>query len=117
MAESPHFALPFRFELAGGGGIAAAVTEQDTVEEIADCVECTLRTVAGERATLPEFGRPETLEFAVNRELARAQLTQALNEAEPRAVSIVQGDDVDPEDPGVLRLRAMFSLVERPESR
>lgn len=117
MVDIPHFALPFRFELGGSDVVAAAVTEQDSVEEIADCVECTIRTVAGERTTLPEFGRPETLEFTINRELARAQLTQALNEAEPRAISIVQGDDVDPADPGVLRLRAMFSLVERPESR
>jgi hypothetical protein len=104
-----HFALPFRF--AGAGDRQAATTEQDTVAEIADCVELTVRTVAGQRLTLPTFGRPETLEFATDADLAAAQLEAAIDEAEPRARPIVEGD-YDPTDPAVLRLRALFQPEE-----
>ena len=112
MTDLPHFSQPFRFQRDALGAMSAAVTEQDTPDEIADCVEVTIRTAQGDRATLPEFGRPDTLEFALDRELAQAQLEQALNDAEPRADELVRAGDVDPNDPGVLRLRAMFGLVE-----
>lgn len=114
MADRPHFALPFRFDDRGDGTLAAAVTEQDSSSEVADCVEVAVRTVAGERTALPEFGRPQMLEFTTDAGLARAQLTQALELAEPRAVPLI-ASETDPYDEGVLRLRTMFSYDEEGE--
>jgi predicted NBD/HSP70 family sugar kinase len=104
-----HFAMPFRW--AGAGDKQAATTVQGDVAEIADCVELVVQTAAGQRLTLPTFGRPETLEFAVDDDLAAAQLQAAIDEAEPRARAIVEGE-FDPADPAVLRLRAMFQPEE-----
>jgi hypothetical protein len=104
-----HFSMPFRW--AGAGDRQAATTVQDDVAEIGDCVDLIVHTVAGQRLTLPSFGRPETLEFAVDADVAAAQLQDAIDEAEPRARAIVDGD-YDPTDPAVLRLRALFQPEE-----
>jgi phage baseplate assembly protein W len=50
MTASPHFSLPFRFTPQ------AAVTAQDSVEEIVDCVLAILLCPTGYRVELPEFG-------------------------------------------------------------
>lgn len=110
MPEPRHFAVPFRFETLRSGRARAATTLQDDPSEVADCVEVILRTTAGERASLPGFGRPDTLEFGIGVDLARAQLQTAIDESEPRARAIVEGD-YDPTDPGVMRLRAMYELT------
>lgn len=52
----PHFSLPFRFIQQGKGYPTAAVNEQDTADEVADCVEAILRYEIGSRAEKPEFG-------------------------------------------------------------
>jgi hypothetical protein len=114
MADRPHFALPFHFAVRPDGSLEVAVTEQDTSEEVADCIELAGRTVQGERVNLREFGRPDSLEFAIDRELARAQLQQALEAAEPRAAMFVTADAIDEWDEGTLRLRAMFGLEGAP---
>lgn len=101
MAELPHFSLPFRLE-----GSSIAVTEQDSAAEVADCVELTLRTVEGERRTLPAFGRSDIV-FTTDRDLAQATIEQAIDDAEPRARAYVERDD-DAADEGILRLRAMW---------
>ena len=54
MTELPHFALPFRFV-----NPSAAVTEQDSIEEIADCVYAILICPQGFRVELPYFGLPD----------------------------------------------------------
>lgn len=51
MTDVPHFDLPFRFTSP-----QAAVVEQDSVEEIAECVLATLLCPLGYRVELPEFG-------------------------------------------------------------
>jgi phage baseplate assembly protein W len=51
MTDLPHFDLPFRF-----GGPQAAVVEQDSVEEIAECCLAILLCPLGYRVELPEFG-------------------------------------------------------------
>lgn len=61
--EYPHFALPFRFEPVKGVP-EAAVHEQDTVDEIATCVEVVIRCPIGFRDELPEFGAPGDLVFS-----------------------------------------------------
>lgn len=78
MPEVPHFALPFRFE----NGRAAEV-EQDSVEDVAACVEAVLRTQPGEREELPGFGVPEAT-FSVA-PLDVEAITAAVSAWEPRA--------------------------------
>lgn len=51
MADLPHFSLPFRFS-----GPAAAVNEQDSLDEIGDCVLAVLVCPEGFRIELPSFG-------------------------------------------------------------
>jgi phage baseplate assembly protein W len=49
---TPHFAWPFRL----GQGHAFAVVEQDTVEDIEQCVVVLVSTELGSREELPEYG-------------------------------------------------------------
>jgi phage baseplate assembly protein W len=109
MADFPHISLPFRFEQAGGP-VVMAVTEEDSLDEIGDCVELILRTEHGQRRTLPGFGRPEQLLFMTDRELARSLVQAAVDEWEGRVQATVERADLDPNDPGLLRLRAMYEL-------
>lgn len=52
---NPHFTFPFQRSASG----IAAVQEQDSEEEIMDCVEVLLSTEIGERMELPEYGLPD----------------------------------------------------------
>jgi phage baseplate assembly protein W len=49
--EIPHFALPLRY--ANG---APVVNEQDSIDDIAACVEAVLRHPRGHRPEQPDFG-------------------------------------------------------------
>jgi hypothetical protein len=112
--DYPHFSLPFRFA-QGAGELVIPATEQDSAEELGDCVELTLRTEQGQRRTLPGFGRPQTLAFMTDRELARAVVQQTIDDAEPRVRPYVQRADLLPRDPGLLRLLAMYEMEVEPE--
>jgi len=54
MTDVPHFSLPFRFATP-----QAAVTEQDSIDEIADCALAVMLCPLGFRVELPEFGMPD----------------------------------------------------------
>jgi hypothetical protein len=111
MSDPLHFAVPFRFVRArAGGGLAAATNPEGSTEEIADCVEMALRTVQGQRTSLPTFGRPDSLEFANDPAVVAAGLAVTIDDAEPRARGVVDGEH-DPRDPGAMRIQAMFSLT------
>lgn len=51
MTDVPHFDLPFRFATPH-----AAVVEQDTVEDVSNCVYAILVCPLGFRVELPAFG-------------------------------------------------------------
>jgi hypothetical protein len=115
--DLPHFSLPFRFETWHGETVIPA-TEQDGADELGDCVELALRTEQGQRRTLPGFGRPETLAFMTDRELARSLVQQTIDDAEPRVKPFVQQAALDLADPGVARLLTMYeSEVEEEEAQ
>ena len=78
---TPHFALPFRF-IAG----TAAVTEQDSTEEVMDCVQAIVRYTHGDRTELPEFGLPDLL-FTTG-DIDTELIDQLIQEWEPRAESL-----------------------------
>jgi predicted component of type VI protein secretion system len=54
MTDIPHFALPFRFATPH-----AAVNEQDSAEEITDCVYVALVCPQSFRDELPDYGLPD----------------------------------------------------------
>jgi phage baseplate assembly protein W len=87
----PHFSLPFRIE---GGTVATS--EQDTLEEIADCVEAVLRTTVGARLELPEFGIPDQ-SFSLNGADPHA-IDAAVQKWEPRAVTAAQANNESLDD-------------------
>lgn len=76
MADTPHFAHPFRI------GQSVAVVDQDTDEEILGCVWAICSTEIESRDELPEFG-VEDLAFR-REEAVRAEVVDAVREWEPR---------------------------------
>lgn len=81
----PHFSLPFRIV-----GAAAAVSEQDSVEEIVDCVQAIARCPQGHRVELPDFGVPDQ---TFRQGGADTTLVQAaLARWEPRASAIATAE-------------------------
>src|SRR4051794_22468029 len=53
MTEIPHFKLPFQL---AADGTRAQVVEQDSDDEILDCIEVLLSTTQGERIEIPDYG-------------------------------------------------------------
>lgn len=74
----PHFQFPFQLN-----GDSFAVIEQDTTQEVQQCVEILLLTPVNSRLVLPDYGTPETLyaQLPINVPAILAKL----NNWEPRA--------------------------------
>jgi len=88
--DCPHFDLPFRLGKAG-----ANVVEQDSIEDVANCVVAILATHPGWRDEVPTFG---TMDFAMRRmPLGAEDIASYIGAQEPRAVLIVEErpDQVD----------------------
>lgn len=98
----PHFAYPFR--LRGNGSVRTV--EQDTIDEIAQCVEILLLTERGTRPEVPAYGI-ESLPFEV--EFNHAAILAQIVRWEPRAKVLLESS-VDAEDELVRRLRAITSI-------
>lgn len=87
MADIPHFDLPFRFV-----GSNAAVVEQDSLEDITNCVEAVVRTIIGQRVELPDFGIPDPT--FQTQPLQLQAITEAILQQEPRAtIAMTQNPD------------------------
>lgn len=84
--ETPHLALPLRFAGINGG---ALVNEQDSTEDIVDCVKAVLAYPTGSNVATPGFGVPD-IPFA---QTTAAGISDGLREAiaqwEPRSGVIV----------------------------
>jgi hypothetical protein len=102
MTDLPHFSYPFRF-----GGPAAAVSEQDSLEEIADCCAAILLCPLGYRDELPEFGLPPQT-FATAPDLD--EIRGALDTWEPRAASLLAEDPLTDADPLLAKVEALISV-------
>lgn len=76
----PKLRIPFDFE--EGHGHFARI-EQDSEEEISQCVEAVLRTPLGSRVDEPEYGIPDAAFTQGDVDLGR--IGQAVREWEPRA--------------------------------
>lgn len=84
--EIPHFSLPFRRDLNG----RAVVVEQDSDEEIVDCVEVLLSTEKGSREEIPEYGIPDQVFRQNGADLA--QIGASIDRWEPRAEHFLERD-------------------------
>jgi len=79
MADNPHFKLPFRFGKDGH----ADVVEQDSTDDVKQCVEAIMRTPQGFRLEIPGFGieDPNFIENGPD----EISLRRAIDAWEPRA--------------------------------
>lgn len=78
----PHFSLPFRY--VNG---SALVNEQDSIDDIADCVYAVCVTDPGDRDDLPDFGLVDPT-FGLEPLNASAAQTQ-IETWEPRASVLI----------------------------
>lgn len=79
----PHFDLPFRITL----NHHAAVVQQDTVEDVTNCVNAILRTTRGTRYYVPLFGIDDpTFQIAP---IDLVAIENQVAESEPRAHMIL----------------------------
>jgi phage baseplate assembly protein W len=99
--EIPHLAFPLRLD---GGSFA--VVEQDTVEDVRQCVHVLLRTPLGIRPLAPEVGVDDpTFTEGVDGDALAAQL----EEQEPRAVVTVTTSPIDERGEQVLEVRVALA--------
>lgn len=87
--EVPKFITPFSFETRAGVAIAKVV-EQDSLEEITQCVETVIRTIKGTCIENADFGIEETTfqQIPIN----ASRVIEECNKWEPRAqVEITPG--------------------------
>lgn len=104
--EVAHFSVPFRY-VAG----KALVVEQDTLEEIRQCIEAALRTELGFRDEAPDFGTEDTTFQTVP--IDTGTLVNQVITSEPRAVEIVDMDQsIHPLDELILQL---IRIIQQPE--
>ena len=85
---------------------AAAENEQDSFEEITDCVEAILRTPLGFRSDVLSFGFPE-LELTTQ-PILNAAIIELVSDQEPRA-QVVMTEKPDAFDPLIDRITATVS--------
>ena len=85
MTDVPHFAFPLRY--VNG---SAVVNEQDSIDDIADCVTAICLTQEGERDELPEFGITE-LTFQ-QQPVSLAGLLSQIATWEPRAALLADSN-------------------------
>jgi len=86
--QNPHFSLPFRFGGLNGG---AMMNEQDSGEDIVDCIKVIVAYPIGTRADMPEFGIHPLLFEEWNESLIE-QIRSAIEIWEERAVTDVDGN-------------------------
>jgi hypothetical protein len=88
--DTPHFDIPFRL-----AGSSIAVVEQDSIEDVTDCVVVIASTPVGWRDEAPTFGIPD--QALVRQPLDVAELGRDIGTQEPRALLILdeRPDQVD----------------------
>lgn len=86
LERTPHFAFPFQFKNG-----RAVTTDQDTNEEILDCVELLLNYSKGSRADDPNFGVPPQL--FTEAPIDPTQIAEQVELYEPRVRAIASTDD------------------------
>jgi len=101
----PHFDLPFRFGVIDGS-VQAAFQEQDTIDDLANCVEMAIFYRQGERDLVPTFGITDPV-FKVQ-PLDVQGMTAQIERHEPR-VNILMTQNPDWYDALIAHIRANVS--------
>ena len=82
----PHFDIPFRYV-----GIAPAVNDQDSVNDIAACVYAVCVTNPGDRDEMPDFGVTDPA--FQQQPIATSVMAAQISEWEPRVHTLI---DIEP---------------------
>jgi hypothetical protein len=106
--EVPHFDIPFRL-----AGSSIAVVEQDSIEDVTDCVVVIASTPVGWRDEAPTFGIPD--EALIRQPLDVAELGRNIGTQEPRALLILD-ERPDQADELIDRINIGVSTV-RPQTQ
>lgn len=86
MAVIPHFDFPLKFQSG-----RAKVVQQDSDDDIANCVQVALLTPRGSRLYVPNFG-VDDLVFSTPNTAQKSKLIAQLTDSEPRAsISVIVG--------------------------
>ena len=83
--DTPHLNLPFA--LTGEHGTSVDVVDQDTPDDIANCVEAILRYTPGQRQMNPGFG---VTDQTFRRDPDLDEIRDQISEHEPRAAAAVE---------------------------
>jgi len=103
MANVPHFDLPFKLGPAG-----ANVVEQDSLDDIANCVIAVALTHVGFRELAPTFGVPD---FGLRKQpLGADDINNWIANQEPRAV-LLADETPDAGDKLISRINLGVSMV------
>lgn len=86
--QNPHLRLPLQFGGVKGG---ALVNEEDSGEDIIDCIKAIVAFPHGSRHDMPEFGIPDLLFQQQNLDMI-GQLREAISEWEDRHDIEVSGE-------------------------
>lgn len=86
----PHFSFPFRL----GSNGSFAVVEQDSPDEVGDCVQVLLSTPTGSRVELPEYGIDDP---TFTQSVDVPGILSAIDDWEPRA-QVDVGVEFDSQD-------------------
>lgn len=111
MPELPHLAWPLRLDTTG----ALMEVEQDTLDDVRQCVRALLHTPRGSRPLAPDIGT-EDLTFVSAAELedvALDALAATLMEQEDRAIVAITAEPIG--ETGEQQLQAAVSLIDDPE--
>jgi len=85
--KNPHFQVPFRFGGINGG---AFMNDQDTFDDIRDCIKTIIAYPIGSRQELPTFGSPDVT-FQVDTGRIPVKLKSAIALWEPRPATALTG--------------------------
>lgn len=87
--DTPKLSFPFRLQASG---LRAVVVEQDSDDEIFDCLEVLLSTEKGSREEAPAYGIEDQsfLEGGANQD----QILTAIAKWEPRAERTLEADQI-----------------------
>jgi phage baseplate assembly protein W len=91
---NPHFKVPFNFGGLNGG---AFVNDQDSFEDLHDCMLAIVAFPVGSRQELPEFGSPD-MSFNRDPGVVPTQLKTAISQWEPRPNATVDGQQIITDD-------------------
>jgi hypothetical protein len=85
--QTPHFSIPFRLGGINGG---AFMNEQDTGDDIVDCIKAIIAFPIGSRHDSPEFGIPD-LVFRQMSDVTVGKVRAAIELWEERAALDIDG--------------------------